>query len=98
LHGCCVPLQITRGGDEPVVATVPNQSAWLPTIDRLLDEYRRIGLHSAELHELQTLEIDPRLALAVVGWRRLDSAVASAMSLRPPTRSSTWETACRSLP
>jgi hypothetical protein len=42
-----IPLQITRGGGEPSSTTVPNQSAWLPTIDRLLDEYRRIGLDSA---------------------------------------------------
>jgi hypothetical protein len=52
---------------------VPTRDAWLPAIERLVDAYRTIGVRSAELLELQVLELAPRLAQADVRWRLLDA-------------------------
>jgi hypothetical protein len=68
------PCQITSDTGEIVVVTVPTREAWVPQIDRLVEAYRTIGVRSAEIHELETNELTPRLVQATVHWVLVDAA------------------------
>lgn len=62
------PCQISSDPGEITVTTVPSREAWLPEIERLLAAYRVLGVRSAELRELQVIELTPRLTQAAVRW------------------------------
>ncbi len=67
------PCQITSDAGEIDVVTVPARDAWMPQLERLIEAYRSIGVRSAEIIELQVLELTPRLAQAAVTWRLVDA-------------------------
>lgn len=66
------PCQITSDAGEITVMTVPTRDLWLPQIELLVEAYRSIGVRSAEVVELQVIELTPRLADAVIRWRLVD--------------------------
>ena len=66
------PCQITSDAAEITITVVPTREAWVPQIERLLTTYRAIGVQTAKVVELQSIELTPRLALAAVRWSLLD--------------------------
>ncbi len=68
------PCQITSDAGEISVVTVPTRDIWLPQIERLVEAYRSIGVRSAEVIELQVVELTPRLAQAAISWRLVDGS------------------------
>jgi len=66
------PCQVTSDAGEITVTTVRSREAWLPQIHRLLAAYRAIGVRSAQILELQMIELTPRLAQATVRWGPVD--------------------------
>jgi hypothetical protein len=70
------PCQLTSDEGEVTVTTVPTREAWLPQVERLVAAYRAIGVHAAEILELQVTELTPQLAQAAVHWALLDGAGA----------------------
>lgn len=67
------PCQITSDAGEIAITTVPTREAWVPQIERLVEAYRTIGVRSAEILELGTSELTPRLAQATVHWGLVDA-------------------------
>src|SRR5215211_7277962 len=53
------PCQVTSDAGEITVTTVRSREAWLPQIHRLLAAYRAIGIRSAQVLELQMIELTP---------------------------------------
>jgi hypothetical protein len=68
------PCQLTSDESEITVTTVSTREAWLPQVERLVAAYRAIGVHAAEILELQVTELTPELAQAVVHWALVDGA------------------------
>lgn len=68
------PCQVTSDAGEIGVVTVPTRDVWLPQLERLLETYRSIGVRSAEVVELQVVELTPRLAQAAITWRLVDGS------------------------
>jgi len=68
------PCQMTSDAGEITVMTVPARDLWLPQIERLVEAYRSIGVRSAEVVELQVVELTPRLAQAAITWRLVDGS------------------------
>ncbi len=66
------PCQITSDAGEISVVTVPTRDVWLPQLERLVETYRSIGVRSAEIIELQVVELSARLAQASITWRLVD--------------------------
>lgn len=66
------PVQITSTNGQVSVTAIPTREAWLPQIERLVGLYRELGVRIAEIHELQAIELAPRLAAAVVRWGLVD--------------------------
>jgi hypothetical protein len=56
-----LPRQAISDAGEIAVTTVPSREAWLPQIERLVAAYRAIGVASAQVLELQVIELTPRL-------------------------------------
>jgi hypothetical protein len=71
------PCQITSDAGEISVATVRSREAWAPQLERLVAAYRAIGVRSAEVLELQVIELTPGLAQAIVHWGLVDGAGAT---------------------
>jgi hypothetical protein len=67
------PCQITSDADAIAVTTVANREEWLPELERLLAAYRGIGVHSADVVELRSVDLTERLAQATVRWRLSDA-------------------------
>jgi hypothetical protein len=63
------PCQIASEAGEATVTVVPSPEAWIPQIERLVGTYQAIGVRTAELVELRSIELGPRLAVAGVRWR-----------------------------
>jgi hypothetical protein len=70
------PCQLTSDESEITQTTVPTREAWLPQVERLVAAYEAIGVHAAEILELQVTELTPQLAQAVVHWALVDGAGA----------------------
>ncbi len=68
------PCQITSDADQITVMTAPTRDTWLPQVERLVEVYRSIGVRSAEVIDLQVVELSPRLAQAAITWRLVDEA------------------------
>jgi hypothetical protein len=68
------PSQITSDAGERPVTTIAGREAWTAELERLLDTYREIGFHSAEVLDAQVIELSPGLVQATVRWRLLDQA------------------------
>ena len=68
------PCQITSDAEKITVMTVPTRDLWLPQVERLVEAYRSIGVRSAEVIELQVVELTARLAQAAITWRLVDEA------------------------
>ena len=66
------PCQITSDAGEIAVLTVPTVEFWVPQLERLVGAYQAIGVRSAEIINLQVLELTPRLAQANIAWRLID--------------------------
>ena len=66
------PCQVTSDADRVTVQTVSSREAWTPVLEGLVGAYRRIGVQSAEMLELQVFALSPRLMQASVGWRLID--------------------------
>lgn len=62
------PCQITGGGPEIAITTIPDRGVWIPQIQQLLAAYRAIGVRSAQPEELQVVELTPGLAQATIHW------------------------------
>ncbi len=67
------PSQVTSDARQMVVTPVLTREAWVPQIERLVEAYRRIGVRSAEVLELTSIELTPRLVQAAVRWRLIDA-------------------------
>jgi hypothetical protein len=66
------PCQITSDAGEVTVTVVGAREAWVPQIERLIAAYREIGVRTAEVLELQVVELTPLLAQVIVHWALAD--------------------------
>ncbi len=68
------PLHLTGDAEEINPLVIPTRQRWIEQVEQLLDMYGRIGFASARILDLTTVELSPRLILAVVNWGLHDAA------------------------
>jgi hypothetical protein len=71
------PCQITSDAGGVTVTTVGSRAAWVPQVDRLVAAYREIGVRTAEVLELQLMELTSLLSQVTVHWRLADGEARS---------------------
>ncbi len=65
------PCAITGDAGKVSVTVIPSRAAWLPQLEKLAAAYRSLDVRSAEMVEVQAVELSTRLAQATVHWRLL---------------------------
>jgi hypothetical protein len=76
------PCQITADGDEIEVTTVGSRQAWVSQLERLVDAYRKIGVRTANVLKLDSVDLTSRLAQATVTWHLADADGQSVYAFR----------------
>jgi hypothetical protein len=66
------PCQVTSGGPDVAVTTIPSRDVWVPQLEQLVGAYRSIGVRSARVLNFEAVELAPTLAQATVKWELLD--------------------------
>jgi len=66
--------RVAPGPAEVAVTSLPSRDTWAPQLERLVGAYRMIGARSAQVLQLQSIELSERLTQATVRWRLLDGA------------------------
>ena len=68
--GACFafPCQVTSEAATVTVMSVPAVEAWVPQVARIVGAYRLLGVHHAEILDLQVVPVTPRIAHALVRW------------------------------
>jgi len=77
--------RVAPGPAEVAVTSLPSRDTWAPQLERLVGAYRMIGARSAQVLQLQSIELSERLTQATVRWRLLDGAGERSMTSTPPT-------------
>jgi heme-degrading monooxygenase HmoA len=65
------PCHITSAAQPPTMTTVSSREGWLPQLQQLVDSYHKIGVQTAQVVELDTVELAENVIVAVVRWELL---------------------------
>jgi nitrate reductase assembly molybdenum cofactor insertion protein NarJ len=66
------PAHVTSDTGEVVLTPLPSPALWVEQLQRLLANYRAIGVAAARLSRLEVTDLSPRLCQAVVHWELTD--------------------------
>ncbi len=67
------PCHVTQEGDQIRLIPVATKPEWTGMLEQLLAMYRSIGVTSAHMLDLKTIELSPRLMLASLHWALHDA-------------------------
>lgn len=63
------PCHVTGAGDPPTLRHVAAADEWRPTLQRVIEIYRHLGVASARIESLESAQLSPNVATATVRWR-----------------------------
>ena len=62
------PGLVTSDADGITLVPIPNRQEWLGKLEQLLAMYRAIDVATAQILDLQVIEVSPRLVMAHIHW------------------------------
>lgn len=67
-------MHLAADGEPAGVATVAGRDEWVAQVEKLLAAYREMGVATAQILELRTIEVGTRVEPAAVRWQLSDVA------------------------
>jgi hypothetical protein len=68
------PCQMVSEADEIRVTAIRDREEWQAQIERLVSIYRTLGVHSADILEIEATEVSARITQVVIHWALRDKS------------------------